>query len=112
SSVSVWVRYQDDANNLACDFGNGFIHIIQSVNGQQRVIKGETGSSMNFPGGKFTVEAQVKDRTIRCILNGNKVVESQFLDKSLLEGGIGFKTWTERPGVAALNIHKVKVDEI
>jgi hypothetical protein len=112
SGVYIWTRYQDDYNNAACDFGNGFIHIEQTVNGEKRIIKGVTDSSIVLPTGEFTVEAQVKDRTIRCILNGTRSVESQFLDESILTGGIGFKTWSEIPGVAGLDIHEITAKEL
>jgi len=112
SNVYVWTRFVDDENNTACNFGNGFIHIEQTLNGKSNIIQGKIDPKFNTPGGEFTIEARVKGRTIECILNGKFAVSSNFLDEKLASGGVGFKTWEFDPDQANMNISNLNIQEI
>ena len=54
----------------------------------------------------------MRGRSVECILNGILMVRSDFLDPALAEGGIGFKTWAEIPGSAALIVKNLSVEKI
>lgn len=109
SSVYIWARFKNDNNNVACNFGNGFIHIEQSINGNKNIIKGVIDDKFNLPQGEFTVEARVKGRNVACILNDTNIVETPFINPSLDSGGIGFKTWQKTPDMAGLTIKRLEV---
>lgn len=95
NGVYMWIRFGDESNAAACNFGNGFAHIEQTVNGEKRVIKGIRNENINIPSGDFEITARVKGRQIECMLNGEVSVATEFLDESLSQGGIGFKTWAQ-----------------
>ena len=48
TGVYIWARFQDDNNNAACNFGNGFIHIEQTVNGVKSVIQGKIDDKISI----------------------------------------------------------------
>lgn len=112
NGIYVWARFQDDFNNTACNFGPGFAHIDQTVNGEPRVIKGIRSPEIKIPAGDFDVEVIVNNRDIKCKINGKVLVESPFLEESLDEGGIGFKTWDSELGQSVLQIKNLVVNEI
>ncbi len=112
SNIYVWARYMDDDNNAACNFADGFIHIVETLNGETSIIKGQIDSEFNFPDGNFSIEARVKGRMIECILNNTHIVQSDFLDAKLNQGGIGFKAWESIPGEADLYITNLNITEI
>ena len=111
TSVYIWVRFQDDNNNAACNFGNGFVHIEQTVNGVNSVIRGEINKNLNIPNKDFSIEARVKDREIECLINGKSIVKNSFLDPKISDGGVGFKTWDKTPELASLTINNLTIDE-
>ena len=108
-SVYVWTRFQDDNNNIACNFGNGFVHIDQTLQGIKNVIQGVNNPQLGIPSGEFTVEARVKGRNVSCFLNGINIVQTFFADPSLDKGGIGFKTWEKNPNLTELTIKQLEV---
>lgn len=112
NSVFMWVRFQTDNNNAACNFGKGFVHIEQIENGQKHVIKGVRSNELEIPAGDFTVEARVHERTLECALNGKTLITSEFLSPELSFGGIGFKTWDPANGRGLLNIKKIAVEPL
>lgn len=112
NSAFAWVRFQNDENNAGCNMGNGFIHIEQVINGQHRVLKGVRGPEIIIPQEEFAFDVKVQGRKISCIVNGNTLVETDFLDLSLDRGGIGFKTWDNIPGMGLLVIKSIKVEPI
>ena len=112
NSVFIWARYQDDQNNAACNFGQGFAHVEQTINGVSNVIKGQQSENFVLPTGDFQVGIRVKDRQIDCLINGNVVVSSIFMDPTLSTGGIGFKTWDTQAGRSLLLVKKVEVVSI
>lgn len=105
----VWVRFKDDANNAACNFGEAFAHVEQTVNGEHRVINGIRGSDF-IPTGPFTIEARVEGRHVTCLIDGSVVAESEFLDPTLTRGGIGFKKWNATIGESSLTIRQIEVN--
>jgi len=105
----LWVRLKDNENNAACNFGNSFVHVEEILAGKRTVIKGERSDDIVIPGGKFTMEARVSDRTLGCYLNGKMIVESEFLDPALDEGGVGIKIWDDIVGFSSLIVHEVTV---
>lgn len=107
AGVFVWARYVNDDNNAGCNFTPTFVHAEQTVAGQHRVIKGVNKPVV--PQGPVTVAVAVRDRTITCMVNGIPHVQSEFLDPSLSEGGVGLKTWYQDPSVANILIHSVDV---
>jgi peptidoglycan/xylan/chitin deacetylase (PgdA/CDA1 family) len=100
SSAFIWVRFKDDKNNAACNIGRGFAHIEQVVDGDKRVIRGLRPAQL--PEGKFEMEVRVKGRNVRCYVDGQLLVETNFLDESLKKGGIGFKVWDSEVGSQAI----------
>ncbi len=111
SGVYVWVRYQDSRNNVACNFGNGFIHAEETVNGVKRTIIGSRDPRIAIPTDPFTISARVEGRTITCAMNGTTVT-TDFMDETLGRGGIGFKTWSPTANRADLRIRAVSVDPL
>ncbi len=111
SGVYVWVRYQDAQNNVACNFGNGFIHAEETVHGVKRTIIGTRNPSITIPQDPFMVTARVEGRSITCSMNGSAVT-TDFMDESLGRGGVGFKTWNSTPNLADLHIRTLTVDAL
>lgn len=107
----LWIRFKDEYNNAACNFGNGFAHIEQTVGGQGRVIKGIRNPNITIPEGDFTMTARVQGRRVECVLNGEVMVVTEFLDRSLTQGGIGFKTWAGATQ-SSLVVKKLSVKEL
>lgn len=111
TGVFLWVRFEDNENNAGCNFGNGFLHAEEVVNGVRNVNAGKRGDIV-IPDGDFTVEARVQGRTLTCVLNGQSSVTTEFLNPSLGAGGIGFKAWETQPGSAALSVINVAVEPL
>lgn len=106
----LWARFRDGDNNVACNFDNNFIHIEEVVNGTHRVVKGLREPSQNlFPEGRFSLGIEVNDRHAKCLINDQVVLESDFLDPTLAQGGVGIKIWEGSPGVAALSIEEAAI---
>jgi peptidoglycan/xylan/chitin deacetylase (PgdA/CDA1 family) len=93
NNAFLWMRFQDDNHNAACNFGDEFVHAEQTINGVKRVIAGVRDVSLAIPPGTFTIGARVHGRTIECLLNDEVLVASEFLDETLDTGGVGLKTW-------------------
>lgn len=110
SSIFIYVRHQSDTHTAACNFGNGFMHVEQVNNGVSRVVKGTKGTGP-IPAGPVNVRAVVSGRTLSCTL-GDKTVTSEFLDRELDRGGIGWKTWDRTPGRAELIVHRLAVQPL
>lgn len=110
--IYVWARLQDERDSASCNFGNSFINIEQTVNGVQRIIKGNDFKQTIIPTKDFSIKVEVKDRNITCTLNNTYSVTSAFLDEKLSTGGIGFKTWEKNPGESSLVIKNLHVTEI
>lgn len=108
SGIVMWLRFETDSRNAACNFGNDFAHVEQTVDGVKRVIKGIRRANL-IPNATYTVETEVVGRRVRCILNGEVLVDTEFLDAGLEQGGIGFKTWDERLGLASVTLSSVEV---
>jgi len=108
TSVYVWVRFQDDANFAACNFGDGFLHIEESVGGVKRVIEG-TREVGDLPNRTFTVGVDVVGRNVTCLIDGVPVISTQYLDPSLSHGGIGLKTWNDQVNVAKMDAYGLSV---
>lgn len=107
TGVLLWARFKDNDNNAACNFGNGFTHVEETLDGNRRVIQGNRNPSIEIPEGPFTVGIKVEDRTVTCFMNGKEITSSTFLDETLSQGGIGIKIWD-----AAVGKSKLLVDEI
>jgi peptidoglycan/xylan/chitin deacetylase (PgdA/CDA1 family) len=112
SGVYLWVRFQDDYNHAGCNFGNGFVHIEQTLNGESRTIKGVVSPDLKIPAGIFTIGARANGRSVTCFINDVAIVESSFVQQELLSGGIGVKTWDATPGLATLFVKKVQVSRV
>lgn len=109
NSAFLWVRFRDDHHNAACNFGKGFAHVEQVVDGVKTVKQGVRSPDIEIPRGEFEIMARVYGRNIECYLNNDLVVASPFLEPSLKQGGIGFKTWDTRPGQTALIVKTLHV---
>ena len=112
NSVYVWVRFKDDQNNVACNFGQGFAHVEQTIDGVQKVIKGENNANLFLPTGDFRVGINVNGRQVDCLINGEVVVSTPFVDPSLVSGGVGFKTWDTAANRSLLIVKKIEVQKI
>ncbi|HZX49561.1 MAG TPA: polysaccharide deacetylase family protein [Candidatus Paceibacterota bacterium] len=111
TGVFIWVRFQDANNNAACNFGLDFVHAEQVFKGEKRVIKGVRGVTP-LKEGDFTVSARVQGRTIQCLVEGEIVVESTFLEPDLNRGGVGFKMWDEQIGKSQLLVRSLEVQPL
>lgn len=111
SGFVVLARFQGNENFAGCNFGDGFIHAEETLDGERQVIKGTRLPTIAVPEGVFTVEVSVEGRTMRCTLN-DVSVETQFLDESLDTGGVGIKIWDREPGTAYVKVHEVIVESI
>lgn len=109
AGITLWVRFANDYNNAACNFAPTFIHAEQTVEGEHRVIKGINGAGL-LPAETITVGVEVHNRTITCLVDGEPIVQSEFVDQSLSEGGIGIKTWYQQLGVAEVIVHNLSVE--
>src|SRR3989344_1842566 len=110
SGFVVLVRYQDNQNFAGCNFGNGFIHAEDTVDGNRRVINGVRDPAILIPTDQtLTVEAIVNGRNIECRLL-DYTVGTEFLDEALTDGGVGIKVWDETVGVADLDVLQVSVE--
>ncbi|MEK7612442.1 MAG: polysaccharide deacetylase family protein [Patescibacteria group bacterium] len=112
SNIYLWGRVQDSGNYAACNFGKSLVHVEQVVGGGKvKVIRGETHDNI-FPEEGFEIGMRAHGRTIECLLNGEVLVATEFLDESLSEGGIGFKTWDAEFNNSELIIRDVSVQEL
>ncbi|HVS79646.1 MAG TPA: polysaccharide deacetylase family protein [Candidatus Paceibacterota bacterium] len=112
NGVYIWVRFQDDNNNAACNFGNGFAHVEETVNGKENVLQGATNDSIRIPAGDFGVTVKVEGRRLTCTLDNGVSVQSDFLDPSLNQGGIGFKIWEHPNGGSDLTVKRIDATSI
>lgn len=112
TGIAVYVRFKDINNHAVCNFGNGFAHVEQVVDGTQRVIKGNRSSAYVIPEGTFTIDVVADGRSIRCSINGKLLVDTDFLDASLLKGGIGFKAWDKINGKSVFNVKTLIVEAV
>ncbi len=104
-------RYADDKNLTACNFKNDLVHIEQVKNGEDRVIAGNT-NSYNPGQSQFRIGMRVVARSVQCLINGNVITQTDFLDPSLSHGGIGIKTWDATPGNSQVEIDNLTVKAI
>ncbi|MDP3963893.1 MAG: polysaccharide deacetylase family protein [bacterium] len=112
SGTFLWVRMQNNGFNAGCNYGNGFVHVEQVVNGEKNVLRGIRSPDIVIPSDEFTVEARVHGRTLSCYLDGVLMVETPFLDPLLDSGGIGFKTWEPFVGISEIIVKEVHVEAI
>lgn len=109
SSVVLMARHDSEGNTAACNYGKTFVHINQTIDGEERVIRGADKLSIISPEGetRLTVAAEVVGRTLRCYLDDVLMVETEFLDPLLSQGGTGIKTWNPIAN-AELTVHSFK----
>jgi peptidoglycan/xylan/chitin deacetylase (PgdA/CDA1 family) len=112
NGIYLGVRYQNDANHVACSFSREFVHIRQTVGGETKTIKGVIRNFVWPAEADFELEVQVKGRLVTCLLNGRPVVETEFLDRSLKQGGVMLKVWHPEPGEARATFREVAVSEL
>jgi len=110
SGVYMWIRFQGNAQHAGCNFGNGYIHVEETLDGETSVIKGIRTDDIVIPSGRFTVEARVQGRTLTCTLNDGPTVTSEFLDRAVDTGGMGIKIWDREKGRAQLIIKDISVE--
>ncbi|OGY64850.1 MAG: hypothetical protein A3A04_01925 [Candidatus Harrisonbacteria bacterium RIFCSPLOWO2_01_FULL_40_28] len=111
NGIYVWARFKDEHNWAGCNFGKNFVHVERAIQGEKRVIKG-IRDNIEYPVGDFEVAMKAYGRNVECILNGEVIVRSSFLEEELSNGGIGFKTWDERENNSEVIIKEVHVEEI
>jgi len=109
TGVSVYVRFRDNENTAVCNFGNGFVHVEQTVEGAHRVIQGTRDRSIVIPEGPFPITISVAGRTLTCTLDGGISVTSTFLDRSLDRGGVGIKVWDPKLGESGIVLDTLSV---
>ncbi len=111
TGVFVYIRYQDTENFASCNIGNGFAHVEQTVQGKQQVIKGNRSDTIFIPQGPFRVDIEVQDRHVSCGINGEVLVDTEFLDEILNYGGIGLKIWDKDAGKSNLDIDTINITD-
>ncbi|MDP3735654.1 MAG: polysaccharide deacetylase family protein [bacterium] len=112
TGVLLWARFKDKDNNAACNFGNGFAHVEETLEGERRVIKGERRPSFLIPEGTFSVGIRVEGRVVSCSMNDEVLVASEFLEPELSQGGIGIKIWDPEVDKSELVVDSVSVTPI
>lgn len=113
SGFVVMARFQDGENFAGCNFGTGFMHAEETLEGERRVIKGKRAGSITIPTDRsFTVDVIVEGRTIKCISEDGTTVETTFLDESLNTGGLGVKVWNPAVNVADLRVLDAEITPI
>lgn len=113
SNLYLWARYKNDENYIACNFGNSLAHIEETVGGVTSVIQGNNVRNKEFiEQNNFTASIHVNGRNVECLLNGEVLVRTEFLDEQLLEGGVGVKVWDSEIGNGAIEITRAVVDPL
>ncbi len=110
TGIYLWVRFQGSEQHAGCNFGNGFIHVEETILGDARVIQGLRTDDIIIPDGDFTIEARVQGRSLTCTLDERASATSEFLNPALDTGGIGVKIWSPESGRARLIIKNIHVD--
>lgn len=112
TGVTVYLRFADNDNHAVCNFGNGFVHVEQTVAGEQRVIQGTRDPSIQIPEGPFAVTVSVEGRAVTCTLDGGVSAATTFLDPSLTRGGVGIKVWDPVLGESGIELDEFTVSPI
>ena len=90
-------RYADANNYMACDFSNGQVSFTQRVNGMDLPDISTLQPTGFVEGNTVNVGLSVQENIGSCYVNGKQFV-SGTIEKSLNNGGIGFKIWDLNPG--------------
>lgn len=111
TGIALLARFLDDENLAMCNFSHDFVHIEETLAGNQNVIEGVRGGGPYIPTGTYEAQVITDGRTISCAINGEVLVTSNFLDQSLSTGGVGIKTWEPEPGKASVVIESFLVEK-
>ncbi|MBI2474539.1 MAG: polysaccharide deacetylase family protein [Candidatus Taylorbacteria bacterium] len=113
SNIYLWARFKDDNNYVACNIGLSLAHIEEVVDGKVHVIKGtEVIIPESTKREGFNAIIRVNGRTVECLSNGVPLVSTEFLSRTLDEGGIGFKVWDSARGAAGISVTSVGVTSL
>jgi hypothetical protein len=111
--ISLFSRYIDDKNYLACTFSGKNIQIIQMLNGKSTVVASATLKEAPYTlyfYNEMTISMRVKNKTVGCGMIGSEDnITFTSIDDKLLKGGIGIQTWLNSPGVAGIELKNVNV---
>lgn len=109
TGVTLWARVEDNQDMASCNFGNGFTHVEDEIDGSRRVINGVRGPEFSIPSGEFTIAIEVEGRRVACFMNGQKIVETTFLNPLLNRGGVGIKVWDPVRGKSKVVVKDISV---
>jgi peptidoglycan/xylan/chitin deacetylase (PgdA/CDA1 family) len=113
SHVSLFARFKDNNNYLACVFSDGLVSIQKHKAGASETLWGVPHKVDSFGGQQLAIT--VKDDSVGCSVGDEEVLSSpiyEYDSGKLSEGGIGFYTWDARRGVAKIEVNNVKVEPI
>ncbi len=105
--LTLFARYQDDDNYIACTFGDKLVRIDEEVDGKLTYLAERKYTSA---GPQYGIA--VKDGTVSCLENGTTLLKDSLLDQKLRSGGVGVRIWDERTGQAAADLTFTQVSEL
>ncbi|RJQ36401.1 hypothetical protein C4552_03885 [Candidatus Parcubacteria bacterium] len=106
-NIYLWGRFKNDDNFVACNFSQQVAHVEQKYLGDLRVIRGVERAA-SLPERNFEVAIRVRGRSVECLLNGEVIVATPFLERALDSGGVGIKGWDARPDASQLVLREVR----
>jgi peptidoglycan/xylan/chitin deacetylase (PgdA/CDA1 family) len=110
-TLSLLARYNDNNDDVSCEFDNtGSIRIYRLSGGQQVVLGQGTAPSFSTLN-DVTVSIQVNDGHVQCGLDSSIVPDyiNWGMPPQLLQGGIGFDTWDPQANNSQIIVKQVSV---
>jgi peptidoglycan/xylan/chitin deacetylase (PgdA/CDA1 family) len=104
--------YHDSDNYISCNYNEDGIIIREKVDGKEDRVVGWNTKSMNFKGKDIDVGISTFGNNAKCFIGDQLIVNTDFIDARLTNGGIGFKVWDPEINNSELIIKEVSVEEI
>ncbi len=114
-TITLYSRYVDANNYLACTFTGTSAEIQERLNGEARsvAVASVPGVTSWYFNTSTSVAMQAKGDTISCSSSGQvDNVTYTITDPKLRTGGIGIQTWQTGAGSATLELKSVQVDPV
>lgn len=107
-SVSLYARYQNADNYLACTYSDGRV-ILESRIGGKNSNLAESKIPLQMTGMERSYSAKVLKDKIECRVDGATAIDHYYLPSSLRHGGIGYKTWGPVLGQSRVTVLSISV---
>lgn len=108
SSVSLWVRINDQGDSIRCVFGNKFTSykvFKDNVEIKNLSVRRDTVLSEKIFGMK------IKDNSVACLINNVVVIDKKIHTQIPANGSIGLSIWTDKDEPASMVIENVQIKE-